>query len=143
MNFRHNIIVFMLHLNIYVFSVYRILPNPNYKVRTIVIAIVSVFSVALFICLAYLGYRLWRRSKKVSVDSKIYKSLGRLSWISRTLMNTGNMTNVRWSGMINKMKDIFSAKEKGKMKVLVAISSSDHAHLFPRREAYHKESRQR
>ncbi len=45
---------------------HTILPNSNYKIRTIVIAITSVFSVALVIALLYLAFRIWRRNKKVS-----------------------------------------------------------------------------
>ena len=49
----------------YLIAEYLVLPNPNYKIRTIVIAIVSVLSVALVIALSYLGYRMWRRKEKV------------------------------------------------------------------------------
>ncbi len=40
--------------------------KPNYKLRTIVIAIVPVSCVAVVIAAAYLAYRLWRRNRKVN-----------------------------------------------------------------------------
>ncbi len=39
--------------------------NSNYKIKTVVMALVSVFSVAVVICVSYLIYRLWNRSRKV------------------------------------------------------------------------------
>ncbi len=50
----------------------RILQDPKYREKTIIIALVSVFSVAVVIALTYLAYRLWLGSQKESMESCVH-----------------------------------------------------------------------
>ena len=51
-----------------VVSEYRIVPDPKYRERTIIVALVSVFSVAVIIVFAYLIIRLWWGSRHQQLE---------------------------------------------------------------------------
>ena len=53
-------------------SDYRITHDPKYKERTIIVALVSVVSVAVVIAIAYLCYRLWLGSHKETLESAVH-----------------------------------------------------------------------
>lgn len=57
------------HTTTFAFVPSRLHHDNNYKVKTVVISLVSVFSVALVISVGYLGYRMCLRPKHPSVES--------------------------------------------------------------------------